>query len=230
MSQQENIMNKKFTIGLIAAGLLVLSPMAGTKSWAEDPVPAPTDSDSAGRGAEVSEETLDRWQNLSEDQKEILRRRHARLKDMDPAQLEKIKQRYQRFKNLPPEAREKIKKNWERLQGLPPEKRAALRERFERWQNLSPDQKQKLRQRYQRWKTLSPEQREKLRRAREEWQDLPADQRKEFRQKYQQRIKQRLQDNTRQPQGEKTRRELPRRQQNPPSRSGSGSGASQSPR
>ena len=199
-------MNGRLLRGVMATlmALILSLGLSGAVLFA-GPEPASSTTDAAGKnpkfsGSRPSSSSVERWRNLSDEEKKLLRQRHERLKGMDAAQLKKIKERYLRFQTLPPEQQAKIRENWKKFSQLSDEQRSNLRQRFENWKNLSSQEKQQIRRRYQLWKGLTPEQREKLRQKRQEWQQLPPERRQELRQKYQERLQQRFQENSNSPQ------------------------------
>ena len=67
------------------------------------------------------QETLERWQRMSPEEKQELR------------------ERYQRWKSLPPEQKADLQKRFENWQHLSPDEKATVRKNYERWQRLSTE-------------------------------------------------------------------------------------------
>ena len=80
-----------------------------------------------------------RWQDLSAEQREL-------LKDFEG-----------RWDQLPLGRQEALARGSERWLSLPPEQRGRMRKRVERWHELDPEQRRELRRRHQEFRELPPE-------------------------------------------------------------------------
>ncbi len=128
-----------------------------------------------------------RWESLSPEQKQRLRKRLEQWKNLDPDQKARLENRLERLKNLPPEQRQRVIKNWRRFKNLPPEKQRRIREKYKRWQTLDEEDKRRIRNRYQRYRQMSPEQRQQFQERRRQWQNLSPEQRQQIRERYRQK-------------------------------------------
>lgn len=72
------------------------------------------------------------WQSLPPEQKEMLRKRMDRYKDLSPQERDLYERRHQQWKELPPEERERIQEDLKRWENLSPQERDAIRRRFGR--------------------------------------------------------------------------------------------------
>jgi uncharacterized membrane protein len=68
-----------------------------------------------------------------------------RWNNLTPEQKDRLRKRYKWWKSLSPEKKAKIR---ERYRQMSPEQRRRLREKLKRWQNLSPERKKQLREQY----------------------------------------------------------------------------------
>jgi hypothetical protein len=136
----------------------------------------------------------ERWNRMTQEEKQKYRSLLRRWKDLTPEQQRKIRENYQRFKNLPPEKRNRVKKNWKRYQQLSPDERRQLRQKYQKWQNLSPSQKQRLRKKLRRYREMTPEQKQRLQQKRRRWQNLTPEQKRQLREQHRNRGNSRLRD------------------------------------
>ena len=92
-----------------ASFLWLLTLLIAPAAWAQ---PAPR----AEVFAQNDNDTLERWQRMTPEQKQELR------------------DRFQRWKNLPPSEKEELQRKFDNWRRLPPEEKATARRNFERWQ------------------------------------------------------------------------------------------------
>lgn len=118
-----------------------------------------------------------RWQDLSEDQRELLQefvgrweqlplarqralaRCSARWLEMSPEQRDAVRQRYERWQSLDPEQRRELRRRYHEFKKLPPEEQARIRENYRRFRDLTPEQRRELREKF---RHLSPQERQRL--------------------------------------------------------------------
>ncbi len=72
------------------------------------------------------------WQSLPPEQKEMMRQRMNRYRDLSPQERDLYKRRYQQWQELPPEERDRIQKDLKHWENLSPQERDAIRRRFGR--------------------------------------------------------------------------------------------------
>ena len=89
-----------------------------------------------GRGRGDDDRSMDRryreWQSLPPEQKEMLRKRMDRYKDLSPQERDLYERRHQQWQQLPPDERERIQEDLKRWENLSPQERDAIRRRFGR--------------------------------------------------------------------------------------------------
>lgn len=81
------------------------------------------------------------WENLSEQEKKILRQNFKRFQRLPPKKQAKLKRLFRKYKKLPPEKKRLLLEKYRRFQHLPPAKRKRLRQQFK---NMSDRQKRKF--------------------------------------------------------------------------------------
>lgn len=119
-----------------------------------------------------------KWQELTQEQREMLSRFEERWEQLPLARQRKLAEGAERWAKMTPEQRQEARammKRWHSLDGdkrremlerqrefklLPPEEQARIRQEFDRFQRLSPDERRELRERF---KKLTPEERAALR-------------------------------------------------------------------
>ncbi|MCG2712545.1 MAG: DUF3106 domain-containing protein [Candidatus Omnitrophica bacterium] len=90
------------------------------------------------------EENLKRWQNMSEEQREVIRQK---VQAIDSQQRETMQENARKFRKLPPEEQNRIQGNFQKFKKLPNEKKEFLRERSRRFQMFSLEERTQLRRR-----------------------------------------------------------------------------------
>jgi hypothetical protein len=89
-----------------------------------------------GRGWGDENRSMDRqyreWQSLPPEQKEMLRQRMDRYKDLSPQERDLYQRRYQQWQELSPEERNRIQEDLKHWKNLSPQERDAIRRRFGR--------------------------------------------------------------------------------------------------
>jgi Protein of unknown function (DUF3106) len=89
-----------------------------------------------GRGRGDDNRSMDRryreWESLPSDQKEMLRKRMDRYKDLSPQERDLYQRRHQQWQDLPPDERNRIQEDLKRWENLSPQERDAIRRRFGR--------------------------------------------------------------------------------------------------
>ncbi len=89
-----------------------------------------------GRGRGDDDRSMDQryreWQSLPPEQKEMLRRRMDRYKDLSPQERDLYERRHQQWQELPPEERNRIQEDLKRWEKLSPQEQDAIRRRFGR--------------------------------------------------------------------------------------------------
>lgn len=128
---------------------------------------------------------LEKWQNLSPQERERLRERHKILKNMTSQQRKALRENLEKFKQLPPEKQEMIIEHWQRVKNLPPEERKAIFKNYRKWQNLSPKEREILRQRYRDLHQLNPQERQRFLERQKRWQSLSPQQKENLRRQHQ---------------------------------------------
>ncbi len=121
---------------------------------------------SAQNGTETERAVLERWRQMS------------------PEERQDLKKRYRRWKSLSPEKKTELRQKLETWRGLAPEQKDSVRRNFRRWRNLSPENRERLRKRWERWSGLPPEQRERLKKRFEKFRSLPPAERREWRKRF----------------------------------------------
>jgi len=81
------------------------------------------------------------WENLSAQEKKILRQNFQRFQRLPPKKQAKLKRLFRKFKKLPSEKKRLLLEKYRRFQHLPPGKRKRLRRRFK---NMTARQKRKF--------------------------------------------------------------------------------------
>lgn len=76
--------------------------------------------------------------------------RGERFEELTPEQKERIRKRREKFNSLPPEEQERIKKAREKFKKLPPEERKKLKEK---WKKMTPQERQQYRNEKRRERT-----------------------------------------------------------------------------
>lgn len=119
--------------------------------------------------ASQEEEALERWRQMSPQEKQELRNRYQRWKSLAPEEREELRKKFEIWRGMTPDEKKVIRRNFERWRNLPPQQQERLRERWDRWRNLPPERREVLRRRFQKLQQLSPEERRQLR---EQFRDL----------------------------------------------------------
>ena len=97
---------------------------------------------------EILKPFQERWINLAPERQEKLREGAKRWQSMTPEQREQARKRYERYRQLPAEEKERLRRRHEWFKSLSPERRAELREK---WKNMTPEERQRIREK--RWKS-----------------------------------------------------------------------------
>jgi hypothetical protein len=79
---------------------------------------------------------------------------------MSLEEKQRIRERYERFKNLPVEQQEFLKKRWKMFKRLSPEEQDRIRRRHERFMKMTPEEREQVMEKRRKWKEMSPEERE----------------------------------------------------------------------
>ena len=69
-----------------------------------------------------------------------------RWQQLSPEKRQRIRKRHEELQQLPPSERERVRKNFDRWQQLSPEKRQQMRQLHQRFEKLPADQRRKLRE------------------------------------------------------------------------------------
>ena len=77
-----------------------------------------------------------RWEKLSDQDKEHLRENFNRFKGMDREERQQLVEQFRRFKKLPTSERQAILERHRKFQSLSPEQQDRVRERFRQFQKL----------------------------------------------------------------------------------------------
>jgi hypothetical protein len=72
----------------------------------------------------------ERWNKLSEDEKQKLRKKWQAFKSLPPERQEKIRENYRKFRSLSPERQERVKTRIRKFKSLPPERRQEVRQKW----------------------------------------------------------------------------------------------------
>ncbi len=121
-------------------------------------------TDPAGEGS-PSPDRLERWREMSPEERERIRERYRRWKDLPPEKRERIIERNRRWMKLPPEERGYLKERRELLQGAGPEVRAVVRKFFARMRSLPPPARRLARRNLREWRSLPAEERDEAMRS-----------------------------------------------------------------
>jgi len=124
--------------------------------------------------------TASTWDQLSTEEREILKPFQERWINLAPERQEKLREGAKRWQSMTPEQREQARKRYERWQSMTPEQREQARKRYERYRQLPAEEKERLRRRHEWFKSLSPERRAELR---EKWKNMTPEERQRIREK-----------------------------------------------
>ncbi|GBC62865.1 hypothetical protein DENIS_3849 [Desulfonema ishimotonii] len=95
-----------------------------------------------------TEEYLEKYQNLSPDEKARLRKKLREWESLPPEKQKALRRKMEQLKKMPPEARRIYRQRFEQWQKLPPSEQNALRKKLENWDRLSPKEKKAVRHRF----------------------------------------------------------------------------------
>lgn len=81
----------------------------------------------------------ERWESMSEEQRQELRQRHARWKELSSEDKQALKSKYERFRKLPPERQKKIREAFKKWQSFDETKKAKIRNQIARLKKIDPN-------------------------------------------------------------------------------------------
>ena len=87
---------------------------------------------------------LSRWNSMTPEQKETIKKRWADFKAMKPEEKKEIVDSYQAFMALSEDQRKTIEKNYEHWKTLSKEEQDAISKRYAEWKNLTEEQRSSL--------------------------------------------------------------------------------------
>jgi TRAP-type C4-dicarboxylate transport system substrate-binding protein len=132
-------------------------------------------------GQSATPEALQRWNQLSEAEKQKLRAAQQELARLSEPERQRLLQHYEQFRKLPPAEQQAMRERYRAFQQLPEKDRETIRHSFERYAAKGSEERQHLREvlahldkltpaekadfvtKLERWRSLSPEQRERVR-------------------------------------------------------------------
>ncbi len=85
----------------------------------------------------------ERWNKLSEDEKQKLREKWKAFKALPPERQERIRQNYKKFRSLSPERQERMKMRMRKFRSLPPERRQEIRQKWKARRKLNRTRKER---------------------------------------------------------------------------------------
>ena len=91
------------------------------------------------------QKNLHRWQNMTDEQRKVIRDKAAKL---SADEIQQLNEKLNKFKQLPAAERKRIEGNYQRFCELPSESRQQLRGRHQRFCQLPNEQQQQLQIRY----------------------------------------------------------------------------------
>ena len=94
--------------------------------------------------AGTDDAALSRWNKMSEDQKDLIKKRWAEFKAMKPEEQQEILSSYQSFRSLSEEQQKQIQKNYEHWKTLSKEQQDAIAKRYAEWKSLTEEERAKL--------------------------------------------------------------------------------------
>jgi len=107
-------------------------------------------------------EKLERWNKLSAEKQEELKRKYEVWKSLSEETREKVLANWERFRKMSVSERREIVKNLREFQRLGAAEKGRIRQQFERWRALTPEKRDEIRKKFKRFKSLPPEEREAL--------------------------------------------------------------------
>src|SRR5439155_448506 len=159
--------------------LILLPPPA---SWSQSAPPSQV-------MAQNDQESLERWQRMTPQEKQELRDRFQRWRSLPPQEQQELKQKFETWRNMDPQKKAEIRKNFDRWRELPPQQQERLRERWQQWRALPPERREALKRRFEQFRELPPEKRRELReKFQEKFQGLSPEEKQELRQKFRERL------------------------------------------
>lgn len=114
----------------------------------------------------IIEDPFSNMELLSKRNKEGATYNHQnqRWQDLSPEEKEKMRRKYQEWKSLPPEEKQIIRQRMHQLKRMPPQQRNLYQQLFQQWQHISPDERKQLQKDLDNWERLTPQQQESIRR------------------------------------------------------------------
>ena len=135
-------------------------------------------------GAPVSCLAQTQWNDLTEQQRQVLSPYHDQWDSLSPEQQERARKGADRWSAMTPEQRTQAASRLKQWRDLPQEQRDRIRQRFEQYRQLPAQEKERLRCMRERYRNMPREQRESLR---QRWQSMTPEERATARAEYQQR-------------------------------------------
>jgi hypothetical protein len=126
-------------------------------------------------------ENLERWNKLTPEQKQEMRKRYEKLRSMNDDERRQFQERAERFNNLTPEQKEILRKKMEIYRNLPEGQKSSIERFIKRFQNMPPFRKQMLQRRIQKLRSMSPERRERILEQKRFWNEMTEEQREGLR-------------------------------------------------
>ena len=155
-------MNKNFIIFQLIAVFIFVPFVSAQEEPGADVIQEEAESES------TYDKNLERWQSLSEEQRQAIR---EKVETLTPEQKNRLKERSSKLRSLPKDQQDKIRNNYQRFKNLSPEKRNGLRERARRFRELPSERKEELRRKFKERRGLRQGDGSFRKGARERWRD-----------------------------------------------------------
>ncbi|MEZ4270780.1 MAG: DUF3106 domain-containing protein [Myxococcota bacterium] len=119
------------------------------------------DKEASGTQDNTAQSAQKRWDNMTQEQKDQLRRRHREFNALPQEQQEILRKRYQRSLAMPPKQRQELRQQFRTFKKLPHTEQRAIRRTFA-VTNTSVQSEAELRRTYQRLLQLRPQDRQRF--------------------------------------------------------------------
>ncbi|MGA2192461.1 MAG: DUF3106 domain-containing protein [Nitrospirota bacterium] len=173
---------KKILIAAAAASALVMGiylaqgeEVKTQPAAPAQPAPVKPASKPIPRKTLKTQSVQERWDSLSEEEKQDILENYEMWKSMTPERRARLKNAYKVFRSLPPAKRQELRDRYRRLKNLPPEKKTKVMSTVERWRTMTPQQKQEYRDGVAKFNALPPDKKEEIRSKLRSLKDLPPD-------------------------------------------------------
>lgn len=99
------------------------------------------------------EENLKQWRDLSEEERQIIRKRAQRL---SPAKISEMKEELSKFNNRPKDERDRIIGNYRKFNRFTPKEREAIKQNYEHFERLPRERRDAFRRQFREKKRVLP--------------------------------------------------------------------------